>query len=85
MALVLHITIALLCFYLYSYTFRSRFDRLMGEPRKASDWVWTYCKGLGLIVIFHTSAQNLYLWLCYRHMNGRITGPLYYCHTSPVY
>ncbi|OKL40854.1 hypothetical protein A3841_13485 [Pontibacter flavimaris] len=51
MALFLHITLAL-CFYvLYSRALRLPFERFMGTPSNAADWVWVYLKALLLSVL----------------------------------
>lgn len=61
MALFGHITL-MLCFYvLYSRALRAPFERFMGIPSSAADWVWVYLKSLLVYVLVPYSCAELVL------------------------
>lgn len=51
MALVLHISVSLLFFYVYNFLLKRKYNRIMGTPVEFKDWVWVYVKSLALIVV----------------------------------
>lgn len=51
MALVLHITMALAFYYIYNHQVRGLYDKWLGVPTHAGDWVGVYSKALLLLVL----------------------------------